>query len=222
MRSRCFSLGVVVVALAAFSAMASADTAMYDDFNGTELDMSKWYADTDQGFNVPTVSGGAVQLTNVTATADINSVATWTVGTVLEFKMATAPTGVGCFGYSIGTGGPSTCVRNDQGGNVWQFVVDDQVSGHAIFRSGDIGAPQAGDVYKFVWKANSMDLLRNGSLVSSAAGTSMRGNWGVFAYSSAQMSWDYVATSTVPEPATVTLLLTGVLGLLAYAWRKRR
>ena len=29
-------------------------------------------------------------------------------------------------------------------------------------------------------------------------------------------------TATVPEPATVTLLVTGLIGLLAYAWRKRK
>jgi hypothetical protein len=29
-------------------------------------------------------------------------------------------------------------------------------------------------------------------------------------------------TATVPEPATLLLLVTGLLGLLAYGWRKRR
>ena len=30
------------------------------------------------------------------------------------------------------------------------------------------------------------------------------------------------AASSVPEPTTVVLLTTGLLGLLAYAWRRRR
>lgn len=38
------------------------------------------------------------------------------------------------------------------------------------------------------------------------------GNVGVFA----------IAVSTVPEPATLILLPSGLLGLLAYAWRKRK
>ena len=32
----------------------------------------------------------------------------------------------------------------------------------------------------------------------------------------------HIATECVPEPATVSLLATGLIGLLAYAWRKRR
>ena len=31
-----------------------------------------------------------------------------------------------------------------------------------------------------------------------------------------------VTTSAIPEPGTLTLLATGLIGLLAYAWRKRR
>ena len=32
----------------------------------------------------------------------------------------------------------------------------------------------------------------------------------------------YVDEVAVPEPASIVLLLTGLIGLLAYAWRKRR
>ena len=33
---------------------------------------------------------------------------------------------------------------------------------------------------------------------------------------------DVGISSVVPEPSTIALLTTGLLGLLAYAWRKRR
>lgn len=223
MRSRFFSIGVVVVALAAFAASASAGTIIYDNFDGTTLDSSKWYADTGAGFNVPTVSGGAVHINNVTATADINSVEKWMVGTTLEFKLNSAPIGAGCFGYGVGSGGNSACLRNDQPGGAWQFVVDDN-SGVNIYRSGDLfnsGTPGAGKLYSFVWNADSMALLENGVQLAVATGRSLSGSWGAFAYAGNAMSWDYVATSTVPEPTAFVLVATGIFGLLAYAWRKR-
>jgi hypothetical protein len=33
---------------------------------------------------------------------------------------------------------------------------------------------------------------------------------------------DNVSVSAVPEPGTLALAVAGVLGLLAYAWRKRK
>ncbi len=33
---------------------------------------------------------------------------------------------------------------------------------------------------------------------------------------------DYLTIESIPEPGMMTLLLTGILGLLAYAWRRRR
>jgi hypothetical protein len=38
----------------------------------------------------------------------------------------------------------------------------------------------------------------------------------------AQVGSLYTAWETVPEPGTVALLATGLIGLLAYAWRKRK
>ena len=31
-----------------------------------------------------------------------------------------------------------------------------------------------------------------------------------------------ISVDSIPEPSTITLLATGLIGLLAYAWRKRR
>lgn len=43
-----------------------------------------------------------------------------------------------------------------------------------------------------------------------------------FAAGEFNASTDLLTHATVPEPSTVAILITGVLGLLAYAWRKRK
>jgi len=33
---------------------------------------------------------------------------------------------------------------------------------------------------------------------------------------------DYLRVTSIPEPSTVMLFVSGLVGLLAYAWRKRK
>ena len=49
-------------------------------------------------------------------------------------------------------------------------------------------------------------------------------NNGGLSYSGAGMigQLDYLTIESIPEPGTISLLITSVLGLLAYAWRRRR
>lgn len=57
-----------------------------------------------------------------------------------------------------------------------------------------------------------------GDLLSGAAD-----NVRIFTFNAGQFSEsDLLINQTVPEPATMALCVTGVIGLLAYAWRKRK
>jgi hypothetical protein len=46
--------------------------------------------------------------------------------------------------------------------------------------------------------------------------------FGMMSYTCGNTRWDNLSYTAVPEPMTLYLLATGSLGLLAYAWRKRR
>jgi hypothetical protein len=62
------------------------------------------------------------------------------------------------------------------------------------------GAGTISGLNRFVWGASASDVSMN-----------------------ADARWSAVSlTTTVPEPSTVALLATGLFGLLAYAWRKRK
>ena len=54
----------------------------------------------------------------------------------------------------------------------------------------------------------------------------MRGHSGLatsLAAGNGEANWAYVKLNApIPEPGTLTLLVTGLIGLLCYAWRKRK
>ena len=69
-----------------------------------------------------------------------------------------------------------------------------------------------------------VDDLYQTNLVGSTSNTgSSRFLWGCSdAGAVADANWSSVKLSTIPEPGSLLLLTTGVVGLLAYTWRKRR
>lgn len=99
------------------------------------------------------------------------------------------------------------------------------LAGQTYILSGDTGgtAPVTSDQYRYGTSFTS------GSGISSILGRIQSSVGAGFVYPSATSVttgevWGTVnmAYTVVPEPATFTLLVTGLVGLLAYAWRKRK
>lgn len=81
----------------------------------------------------------------------------------------------------------------------------------------------------------TFNVWRDDVLVGDTLAPAYPGNWGNYAnvfgtpsgFETCNGEIDYVrlqsgAYAPVPEPTTLVLLVTGVIGLLAYAWRKRK
>ena len=62
----------------------------------------------------------------------------------------------------------------------------------------------------------------NRSDTGLAAGTYYFGMAGYDGGASGIVMDNLSSTATVPEPSAIVLVVTGLIGLLAYAWRKRR
>lgn len=215
---------VVLSAFTCYKAMA--DTVVYDHFDGATLDLTKWY--TPSGFLSPQQPGDSklYEWSLAATPCAFGSLSTWSVNTQVDFKLAAAPNKPDTAGFCFGLVGgvQSACLRNDQGAYPgWRFVVGNGVD--PVYRSAALTAPAAGDLYSVVWNSTSTSLLLNGT---SIATTTVVPTVDMAVYSYTQkgilrLTFDYVAVgSTVPEPSTIILLSTALVGLLAYAWRKRR
>ena len=58
----------------------------------------------------------------------------------------------------------------------------------------------------FTWDSNTVNYIGFGGAFKTGAVSTI----------------DNVSVSAIPEPSTLALLATGLIGLLAYAWRKRK
>jgi hypothetical protein len=123
---------------------------------------------------------------------------------------------VGILGLA-GTAGNSAYIRNFGG---WKCLVNGTDAGNAF-------TPVAGDVLELRRTSTNWQVYQNGDLVSQSTGL------GFAPSETAQilmtvnpnegtLSIGHVGTNTVPEPASCIILLSATLGMLAYAWRKRR
>jgi hypothetical protein len=152
---------------------------------------------------------------------EIDSKSSWGHGTYTIKLGPNAPTGSAGVGL-IDTGFVNGMrVSNSTG--AWMFEVWQGGTSHNV----GIDDPVGGEQYDIIWHADSVELQKNGIddyvVVTDVHPT---GNMmfalydGYPSVGSAQV--DYVAAAPVPEPSTLVLLATGSLGLLCYAWRKRK
>jgi hypothetical protein len=208
--SACAMFGVLLIASA-----ASADYVVYDDFGAATLDMSRW--SLAEGGSAPTLDGSIATFDSASGTKDILSSTAYGYGSY-KFKLgATAPGSYSIIG--LDNAGSGLYVRNDNHypATEWDF--------HVGSIKNSIIAPAAGDELEIVWSASSAQLWKNGDLLvtqTTNLPTVTSANLKLTAYFGGAMTVDTVSTNPVPEPSAIILIATGLIGLLAYAWRKRR
>lgn len=233
MKSR--NVGVLAIAALVICGMAgtASATMFYDHFDGTTLDATKWTTSLGDFDPVQTPAASvtvADSMVNVVSGlyANINSVATWSASdnATATFTIGAAFTGNNdSFGFcnNFSAGAPTIIMRNDigPGGNQFTFYVADESS--TVYNPSTAYALGAGDKVAFTWTPASVTLAINDVVVDGAStviptgpiGLSM-GTW----LTGGGTHMDLV--TVIPEPSAMVLLATGLIGLLCYAWRKRR
>lgn len=217
MRSRCLTCVLVLVALG-FGAVASADMVVYDDFSGTSLDTSKWGA--YEAGPWPTVSGGNLNMAGSSGWTELGSKGTFDASAnTFEWKYM-GGAGTQYFGIYFNNYATGYVVENTGAGGAWRLE-----NNGGVF--GDTFSLAAGDTVRLVKNGSNFDASVNGGAVVSsvAVNPSNTGpaNFWFGLLGSGSASFDYVSVGTpVPEPSTLGLLSAGVIGLLAYAWKKHR
>jgi hypothetical protein len=229
MRSRSV-LGVLAIAVMGLCSAASADMVIYDNFDSADVDTSLWTVEGSayQSGSIVTVGGysGNSGWSSLTSTATYNA----SDPNTYEFKYIN----------SSGTENPYFGLMSAAGNNVffrqqsgaWNLYVNGTIVG------ANLGAPTSQHPYDFVRTANTWQLWDGGAWpdyvptlmcetapdnVGFTAGEKLS-YWIAIRPTPGQISLGYVAgaITPIPEPAFSVLLVTGLVGLLAYAWKKRR
>jgi hypothetical protein len=197
------------------AAAASADYVVYDDFDAATLDMSKWTLAT--GGSAPTLDASIATFDSASTTRDILSTTSYGYG---SYKFKLGPTAPGSFSIiGLDNAGSGLYVRNDNHypATEWDF--------HVGSIKNSIVAPAAGDELEIVWSATSAQLWKNGNLLvtqTTDLPAITSANLKLTAYFGGSMTVDSVSANPVPEPSASVVVATGLIGLLAYAWRKQR
>lgn len=234
-----FYLGAVTMVLVGLCTIASADVVVYDDFDyGTThsgaVDTSLWSIVGSSP--IVSESGSILYVgssssnpgwTVLTSTAGWDPAATNTYE--WKYKSYSGSGANPYFGLASGDNAHNIFFRQYSTGK-WAIYVN----GAKV--SGDLAAPVAEHPYDFVRTADTWQFVDCGispnyvhtlvyetapGVVGFAAGDLVHYWTQVRAGSTGRVGLGYAAGPEVPEPATCTLLATGLIGLLACAWRKR-
>jgi hypothetical protein len=236
-------LAIAALVVLGWTGAVSADTVIFsDDFPGTAIDEGKWTAEsyewqgTTYYADLPTVADSVATCgtggSNGWSGCYTNS--SWNYGT---YSFTVGPTGLtadnGLMGIDEATGQYGAFVRRDMklgggssGGNVWQFfTMNGGSSSH--WNGIAIDQPQPGDVYDIVYGSTAISLKRNGTEIATESSilfdADVRAHINYYGAAGGSWSFGKVEVSQIPEPGTVALFgIGGLLGLMAYAWRKRK
>ena len=225
MRARYVFCVLAVVALAIFGVTrpVSATAIPYDHFTAVSgvPDPGLWSVSSHGG--TATEASSILTTTGVTMT----STSSWSsANTTFEFGLGNVAPSNGWSGqgndFGLTGSGGSVGLWSDWGNGGWYFGI----AGNPYVYMNN--SPVAGQVFDISLipggaKLQSNDPLQAGVYTMTVTGT-VTGplafqmvNWGGVA-----ATFDYVGTSTIPEPCSFALLVCGLIGLLAYAWRKRK
>ena len=225
-----FLTSALLIAALGQVGVASA-SVLIDDFDGTTLDTTKWIVTS----GAPTVSDSVLSMTGSEwSTRDrIDSVAAYDNG--IDILVAAAPTGRGYLGVQTADGNSNFLIRTDGINDTYPSWVAEvwnvTVSGQPDTEDSSAFTISAGDVLGLRYTTTGVALYQNGSLLwetTSGLGLSAADAHIVLASSGDgntapnAVEVGSVSHCPVPEPHAVVLLLTGLFGLLAYAWRKRK
>ena len=163
----------------------------------TDVDSAKWLP-----YNTTTLSGGlcVAMETGITSRKDC-IILTYAHGT------ASGSTGVTWY-YFDHTGANTSGYVHDN-----SLVVDELYATRTGANTYDLGYSVANSADRVLLKTLTVD-------ASNTPGSAI-GYWTYLA-GNGSIAFDNFRLEDVPEPSAVALLITGLIGLLAYAWKKRR
>lgn len=219
-------LAVVALSSCVLNGTAFATTILEDDFSGSAINTANWVADA-----TVTVNNSIAHLDSTTGRAAIYSTTSTTAGYGLfyNFKVGANYTetvgGGNFFGLEAGlydASNPQILLRTESGR--MRFRVDDGV-GNTYFPFTAISLV-AGDTVTFGWSTAGVSLYKNGEQIeTTTVSPTIPLLVQAYSFGGATQHYDAISvtdTAPIPEPGTLIIMATGMLGLLCYAWRKRK